>query len=154
MAFVPPKETAEVWFWQIGTKMTRLSDQAIQGLVAAAGVSRRAWKPHADVIETHRDVEIRVELAGVEPGDIFLNYSDDQKLLTIRGRRVADCSDPHGRCHQIEVLNGEFERDFHLPDVEIERDGIKAKFVNGMLLVSLPKREKLAGRRKVSVTRG
>ncbi|MCH8274703.1 MAG: Hsp20/alpha crystallin family protein [Armatimonadetes bacterium] len=146
------KDTEEEWFWQIGAELQRLSDKVMQGLVTTASVSRRHWRPNVDMCEREDALEITAELAGVDPSDIHVHFSPERHALIIRGRRRTEGGKSTKRCFQLEVLYGEFEREIALPDIPLDRDGILARFSNGMLIITVPKREGRPQRRTIRVT--
>ena len=69
------------------------------------------WRPPTDVYETHENVVILVEIAGMDPDKIQVEFSD--KILRVSGRR----QDKHLRaaCHCLEVQYGEFASEVYLP---------------------------------------
>jgi len=96
------------------------------------------WKPPTDVFETEDGLVVRMDIAGVEPKDIFVGFDGRRGLLTIAGRR----DDRHGKrkigFHQLEITYGAFHRQVPLP-VPILADTAKATYVNGFLEVSFKK---------------
>jgi HSP20 family protein len=62
----------------------------------------------------------------------------DQGVLTIRGRREDARRDSREGYRRVERVTGEFQRRFSLPD-SADSGNIKAKFVNGVLEVAIPK---------------
>lgn len=149
---VKRKEQDEVWFWQIGSELQRLSDQMMQMLGTTAAVTQRCWKPKVDLSETDESLEISVEIAGVDPEAISVQFSPERHAVVVRGKREPQEAHCSVRCYQLEILYGEFERVVNLPDVAVDRNAIKARFVNGMLYISVPKKEETPGRRTVPIT--
>ena len=151
---MPRRKQDDEWFFQLGAELQRLSDEVMRGIVATSSAARRFWRPNVDVCESADDLTVCIELAGVEPDAITVHFSPQRHTLTIRGNRPAPPDDdcPSIRSHQLEIFYGEFERELLMPDVAIDPSGIKAKFVNGMLTVSFPKREVPAARRSISIT--
>ena len=102
------------------------------------------WIPAADIDLSPRYYKIRVELPGVSKKDMFVNYSDG--LLSITGiKQAALKSDYDSRRQQSECIFGHFARDFHLDDVE-DPQAIKARFENGVLFLTVPRRNAGIGR--------
>jgi HSP20 family protein len=62
----------------------------------------------------------------------------DQGVLTIRGRREDTRRESREGYRRVERITGEFQRRFSLPE-SADTQNIKAKFVNGVLEVAIPK---------------
>jgi HSP20 family protein len=123
----------------------------MQVLGTTGAVPQRSWRPKVDLAESDSTLEIAVELAGVDPEAISVQFSPERHAVVLRGKREPDAQACSLRCYQLEVLYGEFERIVNLPDVAVDRNGIKARYANGMLYISVPKREETPRRRKVPI---
>jgi HSP20 family protein len=62
----------------------------------------------------------------------------DQGVLTIRGQRDDARRESRDGYRRVERITGEFQRRFSLPE-SADAQNIKAKFVNGVLEVAIPK---------------
>ncbi len=102
------------------------------------------WQPDADVFETDDEVVVRVELSGVESGDLRVSVEGSE--VRVSGVRAPHEGAPVKRLHQMEIASGPFERRVRIP-VAFDRDRVSAHLANGFLTVTLAKR----GRRKVPV---
>ncbi len=102
------------------------------------------WQPDADVFETDDEVVVRVELSGVESGDLRVSVEGSE--VRVSGVRAPHEGAPVKRLHQMEIASGPFERRVRIP-VAFDRDRVSAHLANGVLTVTLAKR----GRRKVPV---
>ena len=58
----------------------------------------------------------------------------------LRGEKTSDTEEKEGKYFRQERIYGRFERAFHLPD-GVEAEKIEAKFKNGVLAITLPKKE-------------
>ncbi|MEO7453639.1 MAG: Hsp20/alpha crystallin family protein [Fimbriimonadales bacterium] len=136
------KRQDEDWFFRIGEKLERLSDEVMRGVVASSAAARRYWRPNADVCESHDEITVTIELAGVESKNVTLQYIAKTRTLVLRGtRRSVDLPDCQpSRSHQLEVYYGEFEREVRLPEGSVDPSGIRASFTDGMLVVRIPKK--------------
>src|SRR5579863_4424913 len=74
--------------------------------------------------------------AWLPPVDI--HEEADQGVLTIRGQREDARKESREGFRRIERISGEFQRRFSLPE-SADAQNIKAKFVNGVLEVAIPK---------------
>ena len=108
--------------------------------------------PEADVVETERDLMVVVDVPGCAPGDIELVLENN--LLTISGERKSQWQEGEERraFHLAERRYGRFSRAFVLPR-DVDQDGIRARFENGVLMVTIPKSEK-ARRRRIEIPTG
>ena len=94
-----------------------------------------------DVCETHDEVTVTMELAGVEPKDVSIQYVAKTRSLIVRGVRrsieLPGCQP--SRSHQLEVYYGEFEREVRLPELDLVPQEIRTVFDNGMMVIRIPK---------------
>lgn len=99
----------------------------------------RLWYPSADVYQTPDGWLVKVELAGVSAEEIEIDIQGNQ--LYIAGcRRDKSCA-VGMRYQQMEITYSRFEKALQFPDV-IEGASIEHNFDNGLLIISLRKREK------------
>jgi HSP20 family protein len=64
----------------------------------------------------------------------------DDGVFTLKGERKFEKEDKQDNYHRIERSYGSFHRSFTLPST-VDRDKIKAKYKDGILEVTLPKKE-------------
>ena len=96
------------------------------------------FTPRIDVKEDDVSYEISAELPGLEEKDIEISIADGS--LVLRGEKTSDSEEKEGKYFRQERIYGRFERAFHLPD-GVEAEKIEAKFKNGILAITLPKKE-------------
>jgi HSP20 family protein len=132
------------------TAMSRLHRQLDQlfgdtfGTPEAASAANVAWVPAVDVHEENDRFVVRADLPGVEQKDIEITAEDG--VLTIRGERNNERRENGQGYERIERTSGTFLRRFTLPETA-QAEAIKAKHVNGVLEVSIPKQPKVEPRR-------
>jgi len=107
----------------------------------------QGWTPPADVYETADAFVILLELAGLVREDVQIEAQADR--ITLSGTRQPPAGTP-GRYHTMERGHGRFARVFAFPE-PIDVEGIAADFHDGLLTVTIPKRERPAPRR-IAVT--
>ena len=95
-----------------------------------------AWLPPVDIHEETDQFVLNVDLPGVDPKAVEI--TSDQGVLTIRGQRDDVRKQARDGHRRIERITGEFQRRFSLPE-SADVQNIKAKAVNGVLEVSIPK---------------
>jgi len=90
-----------------------------------------------DVFQTKEAIVVKTAIAGVKPEDIHVSISND--VLTIRGKRELGHTVRDEEYYYRECYWGAFSRSIVLP-LEVQQDKIDAVFKNGVLTVTLPKR--------------
>ncbi|MGO9260873.1 MAG: Hsp20/alpha crystallin family protein [Bryobacteraceae bacterium] len=100
--------------------------------------SNRPWTPAVDIFETANDLVLRADLPDVELKDIDVRV--ENQTLTIAGERKFEQQDSVKGYHRIERSYGNFVRSFAVPNT-FDTEHIGASFKNGVLTVSLPKKE-------------
>ena len=98
----------------------------------------RDWHPRTDIHETEKEIVIDAELPGIDKKDIHVEVKNN--VLTFSGERMYEKKN-EGRQNLSERHYGKFSRSFSLPDT-VDSDKVKAAFKNGVLTLSLPKKEK------------
>jgi HSP20 family protein len=94
------------------------------------------WRPGVDVVETDDAYIVAAELPGMKKEDIKINVQE--ATLTISGEREPFSDDKNQL--RSEFCYGPFRRSIPIPG-EVNRDQIAAKYENGILQVTLPKKE-------------
>jgi HSP20 family protein len=128
---------------QMEREMQTLSDEMLRGFFDHHMGGNRFWSPALDISETITHVVVKVELAGVRPEDLHVSISGDDRALAISGVRRENPIERAGRtkCHHIEIYYGPFERVIPLPQgLPVDRNEIKAKYLDGFLVVHILKR--------------
>jgi HSP20 family protein len=99
---------------------------------------RGAWVPAINILEREDAMVIQADLPGLNSEDVEVTV--ENSTLTIRGERKLEEAHEGETYHKVERLYGAFERSFNLPN-SIETEKIEARFKNGEMLLTLPKRE-------------
>ncbi|MDX1433989.1 MAG: Hsp20/alpha crystallin family protein [Gammaproteobacteria bacterium] len=102
------------------------------------------WAPAVDIKEEDKRYVLRADVPGVEPKDIEVTMENG--VLTIKGERRHEEAKEGNGYKRVERSYGTFYRRFSLPD-SADAEGITASGKNGVLEVSIPKKEKLQPRR-------
>jgi HSP20 family protein len=96
------------------------------------------WAPPVDVLEKRDRIVLTAELPGFSEDQVQLRFEDG--VLTLEGERRFEKEVDEARYHCVERSYGRFSRSFRLP-ANVDEEAITATFVNGLLVVELPKRE-------------
>ena len=115
----------------------RFFEDAVTRLLSEPRASR-PWSPAVDIYESEDALVLQADLPDVELKDIDIRLENE--TLTISGeRKFEKASDVKGY-HRIERSYGNFVRSFSVPTT-IETDKVSAEYRNGVLVVTLPKKE-------------
>lgn len=114
------------------------------------GIGRGAWNPSVDIYENKDQIILEAELPGMNRGDFELTVENN--VITLRGERNFEKKDDNDNYHRVERSYGSFTRSFTLPQT-VSAEGATAEYTNGVLRVTLPKREETKARR-IEVTGG
>ena len=113
-------------------------------------VEAEGWQPSVDIYESETYVFVYAELAGMVNDS--LRVTVDDKRLTVSGLRQLPPQPSIACIHQLEIEQGAFRRTLNLPSpVEVEL--VESTYVNGILMVSLPKRPR-KGKVQIRITPG
>src|SRR5216683_1821771 len=100
--------------------------------------SLTAWAPAVDIYETEQELVVKADLPDVDPKDLDIRVEDN--ILTIRGERKFENKENEENYLRVERSYGSFSRSFQLAN-SVNSDAIKADYQNGVLTLSIPKRE-------------
>jgi HSP20 family protein len=98
----------------------------------------RPWSPSVDIYETENELVLKADLPEVNLEDIDVRVEND--TLTLKGERKFQKDDSVRGYHRIERSYGSFTRSFSVP-ATVDPEQVKAEFKNGVLTVTLPKKE-------------
>ncbi len=116
----------------------RLFRGAFSPQVSETELSTRAWAPPVDIYETEDAIVLKAELPGVDPKDVEVRVEDN--TLYLKGERKFEEEVKEQNYHRVERSYGSFARSFSLPN-SISADKVKAEFKDGLLTLTMPKRE-------------
>ena len=96
------------------------------------------WAPAVDIYETEHELVVKADLPDVSPQDLDIRVENN--ILTIRGERKFEKNVHEDNYLRIERAYGSFSRSFSLAN-SVKSESIQADYHNGVLTLSLPKRE-------------
>jgi HSP20 family protein len=99
---------------------------------------RGSWVPAINILEREDSMVITADLPGLRAEDVEVTV--EEGTLSIRGERKLEEAAEGETYHRVERLYGVFERTFTLPN-SVDVGKIEARFSNGEMLLTLPKRE-------------
>src|SRR5215210_1322935 len=129
-------------------EMTRLFAGTMPASGSREEMAHGSWIPSVDIFEDKEHLILEADLPGMNRDDFELSVENN--VITLRGERKFENKTEGENYHRVERSYGSFTRSFTLPQT-VTADGATADFENGVLRVSLPKREETKAR-KIEVT--
>lgn len=122
-------------------------DRLFDGLSVPSGAetgNAAMWSPSVDIREDENAYVVEAELPGTSREDIHVELENN--TLTLKGERKFEKKQDEENYHFIERSYGSFFRSFSLPK-NVDAEKISAEYKDGMLFVTLPKREEVKPKR-------
>ena len=94
------------------------------------------WVPSLDVVQTDREVIVRVEIPGVDPSGLNLAVSAGQ--VSVSGEKPEIAKAGNARYHCLERGQGSFSRTILLPE-PVNTHQARASLREGLLTVTFPR---------------
>ncbi len=98
----------------------------------------RPWAPSVDIFETDNELVLKADIPGVDQKDIDIRLENG--TLSLKGERKFEREEKNKGFHWLERSYGSFVRYFTVPET-VDSENVKADFQNGVLTVTLPKKE-------------
>ncbi|MBL7855715.1 MAG: Hsp20/alpha crystallin family protein [Cyclobacteriaceae bacterium] len=131
----------------VPTSFSSLIDRFFNENMTRMGGS--TFVPRVDIVENDNSYEIHVAAPGMNKEDFQLEVKD--QFLTISGERKFTNEKKERNFHSLETQYGSFSRSFSLPE-NVDGAKISARYVNGILEVTIPKDEKKALKQTIKVS--
>lgn len=97
--------------------------------------------PAVNVKETNDEFEIEVAAPGMKKDDFKVNLENN--VLTIESEKKEEQKQNEGDYTRREFSYQSFKRSFNIPENQVNGDHIEAKYNEGILCITLPKREEV-----------
>ncbi|MDZ7261227.1 MAG: Hsp20/alpha crystallin family protein [candidate division KSB1 bacterium] len=98
------------------------------------------WQPLVDIAETKDDFIVTAEVPGMSKDDVKISLTNN--VLTLKGEKKEEKEIKDKNFHRVERCYGSFQRSFTLP-TEVQADKVKASYKDGVLKITLPKKEEV-----------
>ncbi|MFN5170652.1 MAG: Hsp20/alpha crystallin family protein [Cyclobacteriaceae bacterium] len=131
----------------VPTSFSSLIDRFFNENMTRMGGS--SFVPRVDIVENETSYEVHVAAPGMNKEDFQLEVKD--QFLTISGERKLLDEKKERNFHSLETQYGSFSRSFSLPE-NVDAGKISARYVNGILEVTIPKDEKKALKQTIKVS--
>jgi len=121
-------------------------DALVQGLnrLPRTDNSEAALKPRVDILESEASFRVEIDLPGVDKDDLKVEV-ENGNLIIEADRKKTEVEGFEAR-RMERLSSARFRRSFAIGE-EIEVEKASAEFLNGVLSLTLPKREKALPRR-------
>jgi len=100
--------------------------------------SLTSWAPAVDIFETEHELVVKADLPEIDPKELDIRVENN--ILTIRGERKFESKVSQDKYLRVERAYGSFSRSFSLANT-VNSEAIKADYQNGVLTLTVPKRE-------------
>ena len=97
-----------------------------------------SWAPAVDIFETEHELVVKADLPDVDSKDLDIRVENN--ILSIRGERKFEKKVSEDKYLRVERAYGSFSRSFSLANT-VNPEAIKADYSNGVLTLTIPKRE-------------
>jgi HSP20 family protein len=97
-----------------------------------------SWAPAVDIFETEHELVVKADLPEIDPKDLDIRVENN--ILSIRGERKFESKVSQDKYLRVERAYGSFSRSFSLANT-VNSEAIKADYQNGVLTLTVPKRE-------------
>jgi len=124
------------------TRPYSLLDSMFDAMVPESGQATRA---RLDVIERAERYDVQVDLPGAKKEDIRVDIHENQVRISAKAVVARELKEGD-RALRTERHSTQYGRSFELPQA-VQEDAARAAFENGVLTLTLPKREARQGRR-------
>jgi HSP20 family protein len=98
----------------------------------------RPWVPAVDIFETENEWVLKADVPDIKLSDVDIQIENG--TLTLKGERKFQKDENGKGYHRVERSYGSFARYFSLPDT-VDTENVRADYANGVLTVTLPKKE-------------
>lgn len=130
--------------WSLLTQLQKELERSVADTSGEGSVSTAEWAPAVDIKEETDKFVLHADLPGVKPEEIEVNMEGG--ILTIKGEKKSEAKTEKEGYKRIERTYGSFYRRFSLPD-SANAEAISAKSKNGVLEITIPKREAVQPKR-------
>jgi HSP20 family protein len=115
------------------------------------GGMQSLWSPHVEMRERNGQLEIEVDLPGLQRGDVEVELEDDQ--IVVRGERRDQREQNERGFYVSERSYGSFYRVIPLPE-GVDTEQAQATFQNGVLRIDVPLPQQRSRARQLQIRDG
>jgi HSP20 family protein len=110
------------------------------------------WMPATNVAETDQAYKLEMAVPGFNKEDFRIDLENNiLTVLSEKEEKEEKKDEKTGwNCHRREFGHRGFSRSFIVPE-EVEKDTIKAEYQNGVLTITLPKKDEVKVKKEIQV---
>lgn len=111
-----------------------------------ANLDKRLYGKHSDLLmktdvqENETDYELEIDLPGFKKDQINVKLEDGYMTISAAKGHDVDKKDKHGKIIRQERYSGAMQRSFYVGE-SVQVEDVKAKFEDGVLKLTIPKKE-------------
>lgn len=111
-----------------------------------ANLDKRLYGKHSDLLmktdvqENEADYELEIDLPGFKKDQINVKLEDGYMTISAAKGHDVDKKDKHGKIIRQERYSGAMQRSFYVGE-SVKVEDVKAKFEDGVLKLTIPKKE-------------
>lgn len=121
---------------KFGTDFGRNLEEMFRSISPRFTCTECSWTPPMDIYETHDEIMILAEIAGVNRDDLDIEINS--KAVKIAGKRIDMPRLANATYRLAEIQCGKFERVLFLPS-PINTEKVSASYLEGLLQIRLAK---------------
>lgn len=106
------------------------------------------WMPATNITEDGKAFRLEMAVPGFSKKDIKINIEKDTLKIYSERPKEEEKQEPHYRMR--EFGQADFCRTFYLGE-SVDQEGIKAEYKNGMLTVTLPRKEEVKVTKEIQI---
>ncbi len=95
------------------------------------------FKPSLDIASDDKEYSVKIELPGIEAGNVSIEYSD--QTLKIKGEKRQEKEEKEKNYYRVERSYGSFERILDLPE-DSDIENITSNYKDGVLSITIPRK--------------
>jgi HSP20 family protein len=130
--------------WSLLSQLQKELERSYDVQSGEGSVSTAEWTPAVDIKEENDKFIVYADIPAVKPEDIEIHM--EAGVLTVKGEKKSEAKTEQEGYKRVERVHGSFYRRFSLPD-SANGDAISAKCKNGVLEITIPKREAVKPKR-------
>lgn len=111
--------------------------------------SKKEQNMKCDIYEKGGDYHIEMDIPGFNKDEISVETKDGYLTITAEKNNEVKEEEQEKNYIRRERVYGKYERSFYLGD--LDEDKIDAKFDNGMLLITVPKKEEVETKKIIEI---
>lgn len=124
--------------WSLLSQLQKELERSHDTQSGEGSISTAEWTPAVDIKEENDKFIVYADIPAVKPEDIEVHMEGG--VLTVKGEKKSESKTEQEGYKRVERVHGSFYRRFSLPD-SANSDAISAKCKNGVLEITIPKRE-------------